>query len=102
MVDNDALGPYYAGAAAHLALSSFESYGITVAEALAAGTPCVVRTGSALEGWTAHEAVVGVDDPAPTVVADAAREAVGREVREPVPSWDEVTDAYEAAYREVG
>lgn len=44
-------------------LSSHEAYGITVAEALAAGTPCVVAKGSALEEFIDGIQCFGVDQP---------------------------------------
>jgi glycosyltransferase involved in cell wall biosynthesis len=39
---------WYATADAFVMLSRFEAYGITVAEALTAGAPCIVASGSAL------------------------------------------------------
>jgi len=53
----------YADADIFLMLSSHESYGITVAEALAAGTPCVVAKGSALEEFVDGIRCFGVDEP---------------------------------------
>jgi glycosyltransferase involved in cell wall biosynthesis len=53
----------YAEADVFLMLSSHESYGITVAEALAAGTPCVVAKGSALEEFVDGIRCFGVDEP---------------------------------------
>jgi glycosyltransferase involved in cell wall biosynthesis len=60
-----------------LNLSEFEAYGITVAEALAAGTPCVVREAGALGDWTAHRGCVGVSTVDPQSVRNAASVAVG-------------------------
>lgn len=60
-VTDQRLRELYAGAEVFLNLSSFEAYGITVAEALASGTPVVIRTGSALDQWLANPGVVGVD-----------------------------------------
>jgi glycosyltransferase involved in cell wall biosynthesis len=53
----------YADADAFLMLSSHEAYGITVAEALAAGTPCIVAKGSALEEFVDGEYCVGIEMP---------------------------------------
>ena len=53
----------YADADVFLMLSSHEAYGITVAEALAAGTPCVVAKGSALEEFVDGENCVGIESP---------------------------------------
>lgn len=53
----------YADADIFLMFSSHESYGITVAEALAAGTPCVVAKGSALEEFVDGIQCLGIDEP---------------------------------------
>ena len=53
----------YADADIFLMLSSHESYGITVAEALAAGTPCVVAKGSALEEFVDGINCIGIEKP---------------------------------------
>lgn len=98
-VADERLPGLYAGAAAVLALSSFEAYGMTVAEALASGTPCVVREAGALRDWVDREGCVGVDDPTPAAVADAVTRAVGR-----TPStaglltWAEVVDRVATRY----
>jgi glycosyltransferase involved in cell wall biosynthesis len=44
-------------------LSSHESYGITAAEALASGTPCVVAKGSALDEFVDGIQCLGIDEP---------------------------------------
>ncbi|WP_129115814.1 glycosyltransferase family 4 protein [Halegenticoccus tardaugens] len=122
-VPDDELPGLYAGAEAFVALSAFEAYGMTVAEALAAGTPCVVRQAGALGDWAARDDCVGVEfdgdgdasaidaggggggdgnaRPADAVAAGVA-EAVGRRApSEPLPTWDEAVDALEALYRRV-
>lgn len=92
-VDDDALPGLYAGAAAYVSLSAFEAYGMTVAEAMAAGTPCVVRRERALEDWTRVQSCVGVDDPTPDAVATAVDAAVGRDVdATALSTWDEVVE----------
>ena len=53
----------YANADIFLMLSSHEAYGITVAESLAAGTPCIVAKGSALEEFVDGKACVGIEMP---------------------------------------
>jgi glycosyltransferase involved in cell wall biosynthesis len=60
-VDDDRLPGLYAGADVYVTMSEFEAYGMTVAEALAAGTPCVILTESALKEWTKYDGVVGVN-----------------------------------------
>lgn len=96
--DSDLPG-LYAGAAVFVTLSGFEAYGMTIGEALAAGTPCVVREAGALVDWTDRTDCVGVDDTAPGPVADAVKSAVGR-VAEPesLPTWEDTVDNALEAY----
>jgi glycosyltransferase involved in cell wall biosynthesis len=44
-------------------LSRFEAYSLVVAEALTAGTPCIVANTSALSEWVDNESCFGVDFP---------------------------------------
>jgi glycosyltransferase involved in cell wall biosynthesis len=53
----------YADADVFALLSRYEAYSIVVAEALAAGTPCVVARTSALTEWEDGETCLGVDFP---------------------------------------
>ncbi|MCC4767075.1 glycosyltransferase [Methanosarcina sp. DH1] len=53
----------YADADIFLMLSSHEAYGITVAEALAAGIPCIVAKGSALEEFVDGRNCIGIENP---------------------------------------
>lgn len=102
VVDDDAVPPLYAGAAAHLALSDMEAFGMTVAESLASGTPCVVRRASALADWCDRPDCVCLDDPNPSAVAGAVEEAVGLTAsRSGLLTWEEVTDRVEDRYRDV-
>jgi glycosyltransferase involved in cell wall biosynthesis len=99
-ISDDDLPSLYSGAAAFLALSSFEAYGITVAEALAAGTPCVVREAGALVNWVHRADCVGV---APDGVAEGVREAVGRTApTEPLLTWSDIVKQVAAVYDAVG
>lgn len=75
-VPDERLPGLYAGATAHVFLSDYECYGLTVGESLAAGTPCVVRDATALSEWTNVDGCVGVRRVDPTTVADAVRAAV--------------------------
>lgn len=97
-VDDDELPGLYAGAAVCLALSEFEAFGLTVGEALAAGTPCVVGTSSALSDWTRYEGVVGVSDTSPRAVGDAVRRVVGVTPDADLPTWDEAVRRLESVY----
>ncbi|SDY77753.1 glycosyltransferase family 4 protein [Halopenitus persicus] len=98
-VDHERLPAYYAGADVHLSLSSFESFGLTVAESLASGTPCVLRSETALRDWCRGDDVECVAKVDPDTVATAVRN--GGELAAPtgpVESWDDVTDSYEEIY----
>lgn len=53
----------FADADALALLSAHEAYSIVVAEALTAGTPCIVANASALEEWIDNESCFGVDLP---------------------------------------
>lgn len=100
-VGDDELPGLYAGASVHVTLSSFEAYGMTVGEALAAGTPCVVRERSGLLDWTSMRGCVGVAKMSPEAVADAVREAVDDTPdADSLPTWDHVADRVEALYRD--
>ncbi|MFC6825509.1 glycosyltransferase family 4 protein [Halopelagius fulvigenes] len=99
-VDADRIPSLYAGASAHLTLSSFEAYGMTVAESLAAGTPCVVRKAGALSDWVGRDGCVGVGDVEPATVAEAITEVVNRDTSSAgLPDWEAVTDRIEEKYR---
>ncbi|WP_306052626.1 glycosyltransferase family 4 protein [Natronococcus wangiae] len=102
-VDDDRLPQLYAGADAYVTLSAFEAYGMTVAEALAAGTPCVVRLAGALTDWADREGCVGVSDPSPTSVATRIRDAVDRDAgTAELADWDAVVDSLVARYGDAG
>jgi glycosyltransferase involved in cell wall biosynthesis len=99
-VDDETLPGLYAGATALLALSEYEAFGMTVGEALAAGTPCVVRGVSALADWTRYEGVVEARDMSPGAVAGAVVEVAGTTPSAKLPTWDEAVDRLESAYTE--
>jgi glycosyltransferase involved in cell wall biosynthesis len=98
-VADERLPGLYAGSEAFLNLSAFEAYGITVAEALAAGTPCVVREVGALGEWSNVAGCVGTDTVAPEVVARCVRDAAAVEAST-APVWrpDDVVDAVRDRY----
>lgn len=71
----------YADADVLVNLSEREAYGLTVAEALAAGTPCVVADSGALQEWVDDKNCIGVNDPLdPKQVADAILSVSDRRV----------------------
>ncbi|WP_224269129.1 glycosyltransferase family 4 protein [Haloprofundus salinisoli] len=99
-VADEELPALYAGAAAHLALSTHEAYGMTVAESLAAGTPALVREAGALVDWADRADCEGISRVDPETVADAVRRVVERDApATPLPTWTEVVDALESKYR---
>lgn len=97
--DSDLPG-LYAGAAAYVTMSEFEAYGITVAEALASGTPCVVRRAGALVDWADRTDCVGVTLDG---LSDGVRTAVDRPApSDDLPTWDDTVDEVETVYDELG
>lgn len=101
VADEDLPG-LYAGAAAYASLSTVEAYGMTVAEALAAGTPCVVREAGALVEWAERDDCVGVADDSPASVAAAVREAMTRSApSDSLPDWESIVDRLLAVYERV-
>lgn len=54
---------HYAQADVFLMLSTHEAYGITVAEALMSGTPCIVAKGSALDEFVDGKICLGIEKP---------------------------------------
>ncbi|AWB26415.1 glycosyltransferase family 4 protein [Halococcoides cellulosivorans] len=99
-VDDDRLPGLYAGAAAYVTLSEFEAYGMTVGEALAAGTPCVTTTHGGLGGWSDQEGVVTVETATTAAIGAAVERAIGRPVAPTdLPGWGDVVDAVETCYQ---
>lgn len=101
-VDHDRLPAYYAGADAHVSLSSFESFGLTVAESLSSGTPCVLKSATALQDWCERDDVECVEETDSDSVTSAVRNSVNLDApSESIESWDDVTDAYESVYESI-
>jgi len=90
----------YAKADVLVLLSKHEAYGIVVAEALAAKTPCIVANTSALSEWIDNKNVFGVDYP--INVSELARliEKVSNVKVGDVKllDWDEVVEKLEGLY----
>lgn len=96
-VDQARLPELYAGATVFVTMSSFESFGLTVGEALAAGTPVVVRPSGALAEWACRADVVAAR---PETLVSAIQDAATRTPdSSELPSWDEVVDALSSLYR---
>ena len=92
-VDEEELPRLYAGADAYVTMSEFEAYGMTVSEALAAGTPCVVRDTGGLSNWTGVEGVFDVQKNSPKMIAQAIVSAVDTQPSSDViVSWKSVVD----------
>jgi glycosyltransferase involved in cell wall biosynthesis len=100
---------HYASADVFIMLSRHEAYGITVAEALASGTPCIVAAGSALDEFTDGKRCLGIEA---TVTTDKLAGAI-RQLREsrikddmkienlPIYDWNDVTDELIEVYRSI-
>jgi glycosyltransferase involved in cell wall biosynthesis len=87
---------HYASAEVFLMLSRHEAYGITVAEAIASGIPCIVAMGSALEEFVDGKTCVGLSYPINTDRLVSAIESIGsmpakRNRYKNIMDWNEVT-----------
>lgn len=98
-VDGDRLPGLYAGSEAYLSMSTLEAYGMTVAEALASGTGCVVRNERALRDWAGYPNVVAVDDPTAERIAEAVGDCGGSDVSTSLPTWSSVADETVELYK---
>jgi glycosyltransferase involved in cell wall biosynthesis len=98
-VDSSRLPPLYAGADVYIALSEFESYGMTVAESLAARTPCVIRDTGGLSDWCAETGVRCLTDISPSTVAENVVEAVDDAADVNLATWDDVASRVSNVYR---
>lgn len=100
---------HYAFADVFITLSRYESYGITVAEALASRTPCIVAAGSALGEFTDGKRCLGIEAPITTDKLVGAiwqlRESHIKDNMEienlPIHDWNDVTDKIIEVYRSI-
>jgi glycosyltransferase involved in cell wall biosynthesis len=91
-VDDSEMPGLYSGADVYVTMSEFEAYGLTVAEALAAETPCVIREAGGLRNFSDTPGCVSVADPTPLAIAKAIRRARSLSVTYCVETWNHVTD----------
>lgn len=90
----------YAAADVTIMLSKFEAYGITVAEALAAGVPTIVANGSALSEFVDNGLCKGVDLPVSAeTLADEIKTARRVPYAREILDWDEVVSRLLDIYR---
>jgi len=91
----------YAKADVLVLLSKYEAYGLVVAEALAAETPCIVASEAALREWVDDRNVFGVSyppdiDKLARLIEEVAGKKIGR--RKKVKSWDNVVEKLKIIY----
>jgi glycosyltransferase involved in cell wall biosynthesis len=98
----------YADADLVALLSTSEAYAITVAEALVAGTPCLVAKNTALSEWVDNSSCFGVDLPVQIedfakVIADIIHRTAHKRVtpnmfRTKILDWNTVVEKLECVY----
>lgn len=99
-VDDEELPSLYTGAKVFVTLSSFEAYGLTVGEALAAGTPCVVRKCGGLGDWATRDSCIGISSTQPRAVAKAVKNTKFRRTDvKSLPTWNDTLNLLEPKYR---
>ncbi len=91
----------YASASVFVLLSQYESYSIAVAEALAAGTPCIVADTSALSEWIDNRNCFGIDYPVDRdQLARLVNRAIGTRAGDvKLFDWDEVATETARVYQ---
>lgn len=101
-IDDDKLSELYLGAMVYVTLSNFESYGMTVAEALAAGTPCVVRENRGLKNWLTNSGVIGVREVSTNSICCAINTAIRSQVEtDSLYVWDDTCEEISAIYEKL-
>ena len=99
-LDRKSLVQMYSDADLFVLLSEDEAYGITVAEALTAGTPCIVADASALTEWIDGKTCLGVGLPVNLITLKAEIEAMMgvRVQRSSILDWEDITDKLLSIY----
>jgi len=97
----------FADADVFVLLSRYEAYSMVIAEALVAGTPCIVATGSALTEWVDNENCFGIDYPLeiPRLVrliekaSGHRNESRGEGLRkDKIKDWNSIVEEFEKIY----
>jgi glycosyltransferase involved in cell wall biosynthesis len=90
----------YVESAVFVLLSKYEAYSICVAEALAAGTPCIVAKTSALEDWVDCRNCFGVSYPIDiSELAFTINDVIGKKVGPiQLPTWDNAVNRLNMVY----
>ena len=93
----------YAEADILVLLSRYEAFGIVVAEALAAKTPCIVANESALKEWIDNKNVFGIDYPIDVKrLAELIRKVADISVEDvKLMTWDDVAERIRKVYFKV-
>lgn len=104
----EALLGQYKSAGVFVLLSSFEAFGITVVEALASGTPCILAEKGALKEFVDDKTCFGLKNPENVEeLAEKIAEVSGQNInfsdlaKDKLMSWDEVADEYKKIYGEL-
>ncbi len=98
---------HYASADVFLMLSTHEAYGITVAEALISGTPCIVAMGSALNEFVDGERCMGIETPITnkklvSTILKLKKSGIKGHIETknlPIYDWKDITDKLIEIYR---
>lgn len=94
-VDEESKHQLLCSSSVFVLLSTQEAYGLSVAEALAAGLPAVVPGKGALAEWVDGVSCVAVREPADApALASAIRSVEGARVERQLPTWDDYTRAF--------
>jgi glycosyltransferase involved in cell wall biosynthesis len=104
-ISDEQLNLEYHRAGVLVLLSAMEAYGLVIAEALQAGTPCIVAKTSALTEFTSEPGCMGVEFPPDAQeVADLIERALEGGIKvgplsDKLISWQQVSDRYLDIYR---
>ncbi|NQE45999.1 D-inositol-3-phosphate glycosyltransferase [ANME-1 cluster archaeon GoMg2] len=82
----------YKSAGVFVSLSSFEAFGITVAEALASETPCIVAKRGALEEFVDNKMCIGIEPSAENLVRVISQIKRDTTSTKAIKDWNEVVE----------